>query len=271
MAGISLDGRRALVTGAAGGLGRAIARALHGRGAHVLLNGRDAERLERLRAELGARADAVPADLARRDEVAALAERAAAAGVDVLVANAALPASGSIDDFTAEQVHRAIDVNLAAPIQLARALVPGMVARGAGHVVLVSSMSGKVATAGSAIYSATKFGLRGFGGALREDLHGTGVGVTVVFPGFVGDAGMFADSGVELPRIAGGTRRSSDVARAVVRGIERGRREVDVAPLGIRASAFANALAPRIVAAAGRRAGASSVASQLAARQRDKR
>jgi short-subunit dehydrogenase len=268
VAGIGLDGRRALVTGAAGGLGTAIARALHARGATVLLSGRDAERLERLRGELGERAEVVPADLAERDQVGAAGARAA--GADVLVANAALPASGPIDDYTAEQVHRAIDVNLAAPLQLARALVPGMVERGAGHVVLVSSVSGKVATAGSALYSATKYGLRGFGSALREDVRGTGVGVTVVFPGFIREAGMFADSGVELPPYAR-TRSPEDVARAVVRGVERGRAEVDVAPLPIRASALAYALAPRLVAAFGRAAGANAVAAQLAERQRGKR
>ena len=98
------------------------------------------------------------------------------------MANAALPASGPIVDFSPEQIDRALDVNLRAPIQLTRALVPGMVERGAGHVVLVSSLSGKVASIGSSLYSATKFGLRGFASGLREDLHGTGVGVTVVFP-----------------------------------------------------------------------------------------
>jgi uncharacterized protein len=269
MAGTSLDGRRVLLTGAAGGIGRAIARELHARGATVLLSGRDEGRLEALRRELGERAEVAVADLARRADVDALAERAR--GVDVLVANAALPASGPLDDFTPEQIDRALDVNLRAPIRLAHALVPPMVERGAGSVVLVSSIAGKVATAGTAIYSATKFGLRGFAAALREDLHGTGVGVTVVYPGFIGDAGMFADARVELPRVSGGTRTAADVAHAVVAGVATGRGEIDVATVPIRVSATLSAVAPRLVAAIGRRVGAHRVSAEIAAQQREKR
>src|SRR5207247_2243219 len=101
------------------------------------------------------------------------------------------------------EIDRALDVNLRAPIQLARALVPPMLERRSGHLVFISSLAGKVATARSALYSATKFGVRAFAAGLREDLHGSGVGATTVFPGFIRDAGLFADSGVELPRGVG--------------------------------------------------------------------
>ena len=196
-----LDGSTVLLTGASGGIGQAIARALDERGAKLLISGRRGEQLERIAADLGGRPTALAADLTLAADATALAERAGA--VDVLVANAALPASGPIVDFTPEEIDRALDVNLRAPVQLTRALLPGMVERGNGHVVLVSSLAGKVASVGSSLYSATKFGLRGFAAGLREDLHGTGVGVTVVFPGFVSGAGMFADSGVRLPRGVG--------------------------------------------------------------------
>ena len=202
----------------------------------MLLTRPGTEALEQLAAALGDRPRVLAADLADARGAAALAERAGA--VDVLVANAALPASGPIVDFTPEQIDRALDVNLRAPIQLARALVPGMVERGGGHVVLVSSLSGKLASVGSSLYSAGKFGLRGFAAGLREDLHGTGVGVTVVFPGFISDAGMLADSGVRLPRWVG-TRKPEQVADAVVKGIEDGRAEIDVAPLSLRAGVLA--------------------------------
>ena len=99
------------------------------------------------------------------------------------MANAALPASGRIDDYTAEQLDRALAVNLAAPIHLAHELIPGMRERGRGHLVFINSMAGKVASPRSALYSATKFGLRGFAFSLRQDLEGTGVGVSSVFPG----------------------------------------------------------------------------------------
>ena len=97
--------------------------------------------LEQLRAELGDRVEALPADLADRATGLSLAERAG--DVDVLVANAALPASGALLDFEPDEIDRALDVNLRAPIQLARALAPAMVERGLGHLVFISSLSGK--------------------------------------------------------------------------------------------------------------------------------
>jgi short-subunit dehydrogenase len=266
--GLALGGRSVLLTGASGGIGHAIARALHERGAQLLLSARRAEVLESLREELGAGVEVVPADLADAGDVAGLAERAAA--VDVLVANAALPASGPLDGFSAEEIDRAIDVNLRAPVQLARALVPGMAERGAGHLVFISSLAGKVASSGSSLYSATKFGLRGFAAGLREDLNGTGVGVTTVFPGFISAAGMFSDAKVELPRGVG-TRTPKQVASAVVRGIEHDKAEIDVAPFGLRAGALASAVAPSIAASLQRRLGAEDLAARIAEGQADKR
>lgn len=263
---MNLDGRSVLLTGATGGIGQAIARALAARGARLVLTGRRAEVLEPLAAEVGGRA--VACDLASADEVSRLLGECSNA--DVLVANAALPASGELESFSVEEIDRALDVNLRAPIQLTRALLPGMVERGAGHVVLVSSLSGKVASVGSSLYSATKFGLRGFASGLREDLHGTGVGVTVVFPGFISDAGMLADSGVRLPRWVG-TRRPDQVASAVVRGIEQDRAEIDVAPVSLRAGAIAGSLAPATFARIQRRLGSGRLSEAIAEGQRQKR
>jgi short-subunit dehydrogenase len=265
---VQLAGARALVTGATGGIGGAIARALHSRGAHVVLSGRRAEPLEELRASLGDRADAITADLAERGGPAGLAESAGA--VDVLVANAALPASGRIEDFEPGQIDRALDVNLRAPIQLTRALLPEMLERGRGHLVFVSSLSGKVGSPRSGIYSATKFGLRGFAAGLREDVEPRGLGVTVIFPGFVSEAGFFAESGVKLPRWVG-TRTPEQVADAVVRGIERDRAELDVAPLGLRLGTRIAELAPVTAARVQRRLGSERIADGLAEAQRDKR
>jgi uncharacterized protein len=263
-----VDGRSVLVTGASGGIGQAIARNLHARGARLLLSGRRTDVLEALGAELGERVEAVPADLSQRADVAALAQRAAE--VDVLVANAALPASGHLLEFSREEIDRALDVNLRAPVQLARALVPGMVARGSGHLVFLASLAGKSASAGSALYSATKFGVRGFALGLRGDLHGTGVGVTTVFPGFVRGAGMFAEADVRLPRGVG-TRTPEQVAQAVVRGIERGRAEIDVAPLGLRVGTTLGSLAPVTAARVQRQLGSARIANATAEGQRDKR
>jgi len=257
-----------LVTGASGGIGMAVARTLHRRGATVVVSARREDVLERLCAELGDRAEALPADLGDPAEVAAMPDRAGM--VDVLVANAGLPASGPLLGFEHDQIDRALDVNLRAPLHLARALAPAMVERGMGHLVFVSSLSGKTASRGSSLYSATKFGMRGFAIGLREDLEGTGVGVTTVFPGFIRDAGMFHDSGTKLPRFVG-TRTPEQVAEALAQGIERGRLEVDVAPLPLRLGAAFGGLAPAASSAVQRRLGGADVADQLARGQADKR
>jgi uncharacterized protein len=255
-----LEGSTVLLTGASGGLGKAIARALCERGARVAVTARRGEVLDELRAELGDAISPLPAALAERGAPAQLAERAGE--VDVLVANAALPGAGPVDDFSPEEIDRALDVNLRAPVQLTRLLLPGMVERGQGQLVFMSSLSGKAASPGTALYSAAKFGLRGFAAAVRNDLVGTGVGVTVVFPGFIRDSGMFADSGVKL-RKGVGTKTPEDVAAAVVRGIERDKREIDVAPLGLRLGTKAAELAPGLAARVQRRLGAEEMAHEL--------
>jgi uncharacterized protein len=266
--GLNLDGRRVLLTGATGGIGLAVARTLHRRGATVVATARRAEILEQLRNELGERIEPLTADLADAAEAQALPERAGA--VDVLVCNAALPASGRLADFSPKEIDRALDVNLRVPLHLARELAPPMVERGAGHLVFVSSLSGKLASPGSALYSATKFGMRGMAHALREDLAGTGVGVTVVYPGFIRGAGMFHESGAKLPPWVG-TRTAEQVAEALARGIERDRLEVDVAPLSLRLSAKLGVLAPATVGSLQRRLGGTEIAETMARGQSDKR
>jgi short-subunit dehydrogenase len=265
---MEISGRRVLLTGASGGIGNAIARALHARGAHLLLSGRRTEVLDALAGEVGEQTTVIQADLSTADGVASLAT--AAREVDILVANAALPGSGRLDDFSPEEIDRTIDVNLRAPMQLARELAPAMVERGSGHLVFISSMSGKLPAGGGSIYSATKFGLRGFAASLRDELHGTGVGVTVISPGFVSEAGLFAETGVKLPpyvRLVSPRK----VANAVIRGIERNRGDIDVAPVAMKVSAWLAAIAPETVASVGRRLGSAEVADELAERQRPKR
>ena len=263
---VDLQNSTALVTGATGGIGQAIVRALHGRGARVIASGRKQDVLHRIAGELDG-VEALVADLADPAQVSALID---GRRIDVLVANAALPASGRLDSFSSEELDRALDVNLRAPMQLTHALVPHMVRRGTGHVVFISSLSGKFASAGASVYNATKFGLRGFGFALHEELRGTGVGVTTVFPGFIRDAGMFADANVELPRGVG-SRRPEDVARAVLAGIDKGRAEVDVAPRSLAFGARMFGLAPRTMAGLNRRLGSDPLTEAIAAGQRDKR
>jgi short-subunit dehydrogenase len=263
---VNLGGQTALVTGASGGLGQAIARALAARGAHLVLTARRVDVLEALAEETGGRA--LASDLSDRAAVEKLVEDAGP--VDVLVANAAVPGSGRIESFSIEQIDRALDVNLRAPMVLARLMSEGMTERGGGHIVFVSSLNGKAATAGSSIYSATKFGLRGFAMGLREDLRPRGVGVSTVFPGFIRDAGMFHESGARLPSYIG-TKTPEDVGRAIVSAIERDRSEVDVAPLALRLGTAFAGLAPEVSAKVQRKLGADELASQFERGQRDKR
>jgi short-subunit dehydrogenase len=186
------------------------------------------------------------------------------------VGTAALPASGRLDDFTPEELDRALDVNLGVQLQLARAASIAMVERGSGHMVFVSSLSGKVATPGSALYSATKFGLRGMAAGLREDMAPHGIGVTTVFPGFIRDAGMFAEAKVELPRGVG-TRTPDEVAAAVVRGIEHGKDELDVAQIAMRVGTVLSSIAPVTVAKIQRRLPSSKLSAEIAEGQANKR
>ncbi len=255
-----------LLTGASGGIGHAIARTIAPRIADLVLTARRTDVLEPLAADLGARV--IGCDLSSREDVARLIEQAGR--IDVLIANAALPASGLLSELTQPEIDRMLEVNLRAPIALARALAPGMVERHRGHLAFISSLSGKTASPASSVYSATKFGLRGFALGLREDLRPHRIGVSVVLPGFVREAGMFADSQATLPPGVG-TRSPEEVARALLSAIERNRGEVVVAPLSMRIGASIAVAAPALASAVSRRLGSHRVAADIAAGQRDKR
>jgi uncharacterized protein len=241
---MDLTSNRVLLTGASGGLGEAIARAVAGRGAQLVLSGRNTAALETLADELGA--EAVPCDLSDRAALDRLAD--AAGDVDVLIANAGLPGSGTLLRLEQNEIDRVLEVNLRAPIALARRLAPAMAERGRGQLVFVASFAGKLPSAGeSSIYTATKFGLRGFAHVLRAQMKRKGVGVSLVTPGPVRDAGMFARGGGKPPPLIG-TSTPEDVGDAVVRAIERNAAEIDVASVGLRAMAKLGALAPATIA-----------------------
>jgi short-subunit dehydrogenase len=268
---VELEGKTVLVSGATGGIGRAIAEALAAEGAALVLSSRRGEELERLAGSLPGGAErhrAAVADLAEPGAAEELIERAG--DLDGLVANAALPASGRLENFSSEEVQRALRVNLESPILMARALAPGLAAKGRGHLVFISSLSGKVGSPRSALYSSTKFGLRGFAFGLREDLHPHGIGVSIVSPGFVRGAGMWADADVEPPPMIG-TTTPAKVARAVVRAIERNRNEITVAPIRQRFIAEIGYRHPEFAARVQRRGGAERIADELASGQSDKR
>jgi len=251
-----LRGARVLLTGATGGIGHALARALHRAGADLVITGRRVDVLEPLARETSA--EVVAADLGDAEQLESLAK--AAGDVDVLVANAALPGTGDFASMGTPRIDATIDVNLRAPIMLTHTFLPAMLDRGHGHVVLIGSLSGLVASPGSAMYNATKFGLRGFAHGLRQDLHGTGVGVSVVHPGFVSEAGMFVDSGMELPK---GTRLVSPerVASDVLTAIAKDKGEILTAPVELGLASRLGTVAPGLSARVQRMAGAAEIAA----------
>jgi len=268
---MELEGKRVLLSGATGGLGRAIAAELAGQGAVLVLSSRKGEELDRLAQSLPGASDRHPtvvADLAEPGAAEDLVERAG--DLDGLVANAALPATGRLESFSSEEVQRALRVNFESPILMARALGPKLAEKGDGHLVFIASLSGKVGSPRSSLYNATKFGLRGFVFGLREDLHPHGVGVSVVSPGFVREAGMFADSGAKPPPGLG-TTTPEKVADAVARAIRKDRTEITVAPLRQRFLSEFGYRHPEFAARVQRRGGAERIAEDLAAGQSDKR
>lgn len=182
---MDLRGKVALVTGASSGIGRAVAFGLAGAGAQVVVHGRDRVRL----AEVADRIDALPviADLATAEGAVTVVDevRNHHGGVDLLVANAGFGWSGPFAEMDRDLLAELVAVDLLAPLQLTRALLPEMLARGSGRIVLVGSLAGRMGVAGEATYAACKAGLDAFAESLRLELVGTGLGVTVVVPAAV--------------------------------------------------------------------------------------
>jgi len=208
------------------------------------------------------------ADLAERRDLERLVETAGP--VDVLVSNAALPAGGTVETFSIAEIDRALDVNLRAGIVLSRSVVPAMRARRRGHVVFVSSLAAAFPTPGLTLYNATKAALTSYALSLRGELAPHGVGVSVVQPGPIREAGMWADTNLNPPKGLT-TRLPAEVGDAVVHAIETNRAVVNVAPLGLRVGAVAGRAAPTAVVRFAPRLGVNELTDAMAAALRHKR
>jgi short-subunit dehydrogenase len=185
---LPLAGRVALVTGASGGIGSATARELARQGASVVLAARRVDLLDALANELsaaGVDALSVPTDLTDSTQIEPLVERALQrfGKIDILVNNAGIGSSRSLAKTQPDAIRRELEVNLVGAILLTRAVLPGMLERKRGAIISIASVAGHIAV--EPLYSATKFGVRGFSHALRRQLRGSGVSVSVVSPGFI--------------------------------------------------------------------------------------
>jgi 3-oxoacyl-[acyl-carrier-protein] reductase (EC 1.1.1.100) len=182
-----LSGRTALVTGASGGIGHAIARSLAGQGARLGLSGTRQDVLERLAAEIGGGACALPADLASPGGADGLIEAAAASlgGVDILVHNAGLTRDGLAVRMSDDDWAKVIDVNLAAGFRLIRGALRGMMKKRWGRIIAITSVVAATGNAGQANYVASKAGLTGMIKALAQEVAGRGITANCVAPGFI--------------------------------------------------------------------------------------
>jgi len=184
----SLEGKSALVTGASGGIGGAIARQLHAQGAEVVISGTRADALEELASSLGDRTHVVTANLGDADSVVNLAneaEKIADGGIDILVNNAGVTRDGLLLRMKDEDWEQVIAVNLGSGFRLARALLRGMMKRRWGRIVGISSIVGATGNPGQANYAASKAGMVGFSKALAAEVANRGITVNVVAPGFI--------------------------------------------------------------------------------------
>ena len=250
-----LNGAVTLVTGASSGIGAATATALAAAGARLLLTGRDAARLAEVARRTGG--VALPADLAVPGEPARLAAAASQAalaapwarpatgdqgGIDILVNNAGLGWAGPLGEVTTANITELIAVNLAAPMELTRLLVPGMAQRGRGRVAFVSSIAGVTGVRGEAVYAATKAGLSTFAESLAYEVRDHGVRVCVIVPGVI-DTPFFGRRGRPYGRKRPAPIAAERVATAIVAALEHDRAEVYV-PGWLRIPAWIHGAAP---------------------------
>lgn len=185
-----LTGRKALVTGASGGIGEAIARQLHAQGATVGLHGTRVERLEALAADLGDRVLMFPADLSDRDAVSALGKKAEEQleGVDILVNNAGITKDGLFVRMSDDAWDQVLEVNLTAVFRLTRELAHPMMKRRNGRIINITSVVGVAGNPGQANYCAAKAGMIGFSKSLAQEIAPRNVTVNCVAPGFIESA-----------------------------------------------------------------------------------
>jgi short-subunit dehydrogenase len=243
------EGLSVVITGAAGGLGSALARALHERGARLLLVDVAGEPLDDLAKTLGV--EGLVADVAELDDlerIVALCDRLGMAP-DVLINNAGVERASEFVRLQPAEIRRALDVNLLGAMLLTHALLPAMQRRRKGHVITIASMAGIKPVPFNAVYNTAKAGLVAFSTSLSKELEGSGVHATVVCPAAVREVGMWARASGRLTAnrfVDSSTVSADEVVAAVLRAIARQPWRVLVGSPLVRAGALLSALSPRV-------------------------
>lgn len=244
---MELNRARIVLTGATGGLGEALARQLSAAGALLLITGRNAEQLERIRQLAGAGCRALQADLTTPEGIAETARAGLDCDADVLINNAGIGGFGLLADQDAASVDRILATNLAAPIQLTRAMLPGLLAQPAAAIVNVGSAFGSIPFAGFAAYSAAKTGLRGFSQALRRELADSPVRVIHVAPRAI-DTPLNSPAVVAMNKALGNACDSPDaVATQIVRMLQQDASDDALIGFPERLFAWLNGFAPALI------------------------
>lgn len=239
----------ALITGASRGIGTYIAKSMASKGCRIVCISRDKEKLSNLCQEIenqGGNASYVPLDLSDIQTIEPAMNSLIAEGqrVDYLVNNAGIEQYSHLQNYSADQISKILNVNLHAPIELTRILLPYMLENG-GNIVNIASLAGKKGIAYNSIYSATKSGLIMWSDAMRQELKETPVNMSVICPGFISDAGMFKDANIEAPKLLG-TSTPMEVVDAVINCIEKNLAEVIVNKGPMRPLLSIGQLSPRL-------------------------
>ncbi|MDP1626664.1 SDR family oxidoreductase [Parvibaculum sp.] len=222
--------RKALVTGAGGGIGAAISRALDARGYHLILVDREMAPLDAVAATLRSTPEKILCDLSSRADVERLCGTVANAhpDLDVLVNNAGIGIPGPVVELGQDLLDAHLEINLRAPVRLMRAIAPQMIARGHGSMVATVSLGGIISLKDSAIYSASKFGLRGFLAGFHQEMAAHGVRVSGVYPAAVDTPMLHHEAlhGGSVLNFVDRVMSPEDIAKATVKAIETGKLEV---------------------------------------------
>ncbi len=228
-----LEGKTALITGVSRGIGQYIARTLSDEGASIIGISRNEENLKVIEKQIiedGGNALMFPFDLNKSHRLKQLLQKLNDNNVDevdILVNNAGIEKYSTYVDNNYDSIQSIINVNLLAPMELTRMILPKMLEKGSGNIVNIASLAGRNGVAYKSVYSASKAGLIKWGDGLRQELHGTGVSVSTIMPGYIDEVGMFFDGGFPAPKLLG-TSPPQKIADAVLKSIKTGRGETIV-------------------------------------------